>query len=106
MRPVTVYHITPTRNLARIYQRGLDPSAAKDKWGRIWFVAQERIPWAIEKVMRRHNITNPDLLAVITLHVDGTLLRRNRAPGVYQTAHIFKVDRHNVSPARPYLLKG
>ena len=103
---MTVLHATPNRYLTAILKEGLDPARARDKWGRIWFVREERAEWAIRHVMKKHGITDATQMSVIVCRLDERLLKRNRAALMYHTAHIIRVTPDMIRPARPYLIVG
>jgi hypothetical protein len=76
-RLLIVRHATPCRNLLSIFRTGLRPDRARGKMKVVWLDTPSRTRWAVAHVARRHR-TQPDDVAVLSLKLPRSALRRTR----------------------------
>lgn len=85
---VTLYHVSPAFNQAEILEHGVLPSKAVGKWKASWWVALEKIDWALAHCSARHDVPTSQLLIFsIVLNFDVFQLAFRKTPwkGVYRT---------------------
>jgi len=92
-----LYHVTIGSNLDSIWADGIDPHYSKGKFEASWFVASERILWAVLHVADRHDCKLDDIF-VIACVIDWKFMRRTNKVGIYYTKQLFNAD--TVTPAR------
>jgi hypothetical protein len=96
---VTVFHVTPTENLASIRRNGINPEYHQGKRIASWYVHNDMITWAIGHCSARHHIP-VDHLTVISVTVPRKQLSGTSMPGVYYTA--FRLVAGSSIPAVAY----
>jgi len=89
---VIVYHVTPRANEAAIMKRGIDPVFSRGKQQLSWFVAPNRIAWAIAHCSARHHIPVDQLVVFPVPFTRLKNWRKFRYDGIFATPCRTTVD--------------
>lgn len=95
----TLYHVTLRKNIKSILKNGLSPKRARTKYKSVWYVSKENVSWAIEHVVRRHNVRDKKQLVVIEATVKEQNIKTNRWSGIYHSDENIKVTKQNLYSA-------
>jgi len=80
---MTIYHVTPSRNVISIVAKGVDPAMSRGKLKVSWVCEQQQLMWAIAHISAHWRVATANL-TVFELEADGELIR-TRWRGVYQS---------------------
>lgn len=91
--PRVLYHITPSENVASIYESGLQPSYSTGFMKSVWLVNKRNIVWALAHCSNRHSVS-VDNLSVTTINTDDQKIVRFATSGLFYCKHIIQVENH------------
>jgi len=89
---MSIYHVTPNRNLLSILAKGVDPAMSRGKLKVSWVCEQEQLMWAIAHISAHWQVSASNL-SVLELQADGQLIR-TRWRGVYQSRNVMHALTH------------
>jgi hypothetical protein len=96
-----LYHVSPERNTANIQAHGVDPTLSEGARQVSWWVAREKLTWAIAHVSARHDLSARHI-DVHTANIKAFgQVSRFATRGVFTSKCVVRPDR--VLPASAYL---
>lgn len=88
-----LYHVSPGSNLDGILRVGVDPSKSRGAREVSWWVARERVEWALVHVSARYSVSTGGLW-VFEARVPEYVPRRTKMLFVYTTALVIRPQAH------------
>jgi len=96
------YHVTPLHNLDPILKRGIDPARSTGAKEIAWYVDNSMVVWAINHIMKRHDIVRYQVL-VLEVQQPAGLFVNAPNPGLFFTYNLFRIV--GVYPAENWLAR-